>query len=441
MEKLYCPRCGSQKYGRDWIVDGKVRLKCYVCGKKSFHFLETDPLGSVSSLREGAEAHMPSDENRGTVTFNSRITNVFELLRLYEVDLQEWEIEKQKLNKWEVGAKGADGSLIVEPLFQVVAYLRQRVMKPVKFAPIRPIEITLPKRDPLPPSGSAIQKTLLIPDSHHGYRKNPDGSETPLHDERATEIAVEIALRMQPDTIVIMGDQLDLAEWSTRYLITPDMRNTTQRAVNACARFFARLRYACPRAKMVMIVGNHEQRIEKALATNMSAAYGLKPADEPDGPPLMSLERLLGLKTLRIELSKGYPDGCYWVTPQLKAIHGELCQGHKTPKKVTEVYSDYSVVYGHLHQRHYYCRSVPTPSGSREVFAACPGCLCHIDGRVPSAVSGDLLNWQQGLIAVNYTEGYTSISHIPIQDGRAVYRDELICIPQATEPSYGANSL
>jgi len=55
-----------------------------------------------------------------------RIVTLDDLLAMSRVDLSEWEVERHIINKWEVGATGPDGTLVVEPLWQVKAWLRRK---------------------------------------------------------------------------------------------------------------------------------------------------------------------------------------------------------------------------------------------------------------------------------------------------------------------------
>lgn len=55
---------------------------------------------------------------------NNRIKTLEQLLDQTEVDLDKFEVERHVNNKWEVGAKDADGNIVVEPLFQIKAWMR-----------------------------------------------------------------------------------------------------------------------------------------------------------------------------------------------------------------------------------------------------------------------------------------------------------------------------
>ena len=58
-----------------------------------------------------------------------RITTLDGLIAAAEIDLETWEIYRHIINKWEVGAKDDSGQLVVEPLWQVKAWLEKRTAK------------------------------------------------------------------------------------------------------------------------------------------------------------------------------------------------------------------------------------------------------------------------------------------------------------------------
>ncbi len=57
---------------------------------------------------------------------SSRIRTVDDLLEEAGVDLDIWEIERQKVNKYETAAKDNSGNLVVQELIQITAWLRKR---------------------------------------------------------------------------------------------------------------------------------------------------------------------------------------------------------------------------------------------------------------------------------------------------------------------------
>jgi UDP-2,3-diacylglucosamine pyrophosphatase LpxH len=67
------------------------------------------------------------DSKANTIDIDTtRILTMEDLLKVAEVDLEEWIVRDKLLNKWEVGAKGPDGNIVVKPLFQVKLWLKRR---------------------------------------------------------------------------------------------------------------------------------------------------------------------------------------------------------------------------------------------------------------------------------------------------------------------------
>jgi predicted phosphodiesterase len=68
-------------------------------------------------------------------TISSEITNriitVDDLLNIYNISKDEWEIEKQIINTWEVGAKGPNNEIVTTPLFQVKVWLKNKQFIPL----------------------------------------------------------------------------------------------------------------------------------------------------------------------------------------------------------------------------------------------------------------------------------------------------------------------
>lgn len=55
-----------------------------------------------------------------------RIIDEEQLLQIYNIDLNEWEIEKKVINTWESSSKNAKGETIITPLFQVKVWLKSK---------------------------------------------------------------------------------------------------------------------------------------------------------------------------------------------------------------------------------------------------------------------------------------------------------------------------
>ena len=61
-----------------------------------------------------------------TSDITNRIITIDKLIQIYNIDLEIWEIEKQIINTWEVGAKDPNGNIVTTPLFQVKLWLKKK---------------------------------------------------------------------------------------------------------------------------------------------------------------------------------------------------------------------------------------------------------------------------------------------------------------------------
>jgi hypothetical protein len=68
-------------------------------------------------------------------------------------------------------------------------------------------------------------------------------------------------------------------------------------------------------------------------------------------------------------------------------------------------------------------RQIQTANGHAIQTAFCPGCACHIDGRVPGSKADD--QWQQGIAVIEYTDTSENIIPIAIDRGIAIYNGKV----------------
>jgi predicted phosphodiesterase len=267
-------------------------------------------------------------------------------------------------------------------------------------------------------------------DTQIGFRRLTDGTLDPFHDNTAMDVFIQAAARLQPDKIQILGDFLDLASQG-RFAQEAAFANTTQEALNAGHIFLARLRAFCPNAEIIIIEGNHDKRMQNFIEANALAAFGLKRANMPDSWPTQSLPYLLRLDELNIQYVDAYPAATDWDNDTTRNIHGTKAnsRGSTTSQYVFEL-PHLNTWAGHTHRVEITYRSVTGARGKAvESYSANPGCLCRVDGAVPSvngAIGADgtparvVENWQQGfgLAYYNDTESWPSVYRI--RDGIAL---------------------
>ena len=279
---------------------------------------------------------------------------------------------------------------------------------------------------------SGWEKCFIFPDIQIGYFATASGELEPIHDERAIAVALAICKDVNPQLVVMVGDNLDLAELG-KYVVTPAYQRTTQATIDRATVLGAQIRAAAPRAKIVWLAGNHEERLSKYILMNASASFGLKRGNTPTEWPVMSVPYLCRFDQSDIEYKPGYPAAHFWVTPELRIIHGDkVASGGSTAHKYLAS-EKVSVVYGHIHRREWAERSRDDFDGPRTVMAASPGCLCRVDGAIPSVKGGIDLegrpitrteDWQQGVAVIPYdpVSGRFVYEQVAITNGWAMYR-------------------
>lgn len=288
--------------------------------------------------------------------------------------------------------------------------------------PAAPISVTITDRPAKPVRGMKL--ALKGADTQIGFRRLTDGSLDPFHDNTAMNVFIQAATQLQPDKIQILGDFLDLASQG-RFAQEASFAQTTQEALNAGHKFLATLRAACPDAEMVIIEGNHDKRMQNFIEANAVSAFGLKRAGLPESWPVMSLPYLLRLDELNVQYVDAYPAATDWDNDTTRNIHGTKAnsRGSTTSQYVFEL-PHLNTWAGHTHRVEVTYRSVTGARGEAvESYSANPGCLCRVDGAVPSvngAIGTDgnaariVENWQQGfgLAYYNDTESWPHVYRI-----------------------------
>ena len=352
-----------------------------------------------------------------------RITTLKQLIEFCKIDLEVWNIDRHIINKWEVGIN-QNGVVRTSPLFQVKAWLSKKYPEAIKPV-IQPIEINveIPKLGKSKKAG--LKKGLLLGDAQIGfYRSMRTGKLTEFHDRKAIDIVIQLLNKYQFDLIVIGGDWLDFSMWSAKFLKKPAYYFTTQPALVECAWILAVIRRLQPNAEIIYLEGNHEVRPEKAIMEHFVDGYGLRSADNVEGMAVMSIPNLLSLPKLNIAYYGNYPADEYWLNDRAVVRHGDTARkgSGATVSALARDAQNTEMVF-HIHRLEMVSKTIHTRDGSEIINQFCPGCLCRIDGAVPE---DERPNWQQGIAVINYDDNrYLNIEPIPIQDGQALYRDEI----------------
>jgi len=313
------------------------------------------------------------------------------------------------------------GSLKLEPKWE-----------PITLA--KPVIITAPKPTKKPKTKHKV--AIALPDPQIGSRRLYDDTWDPFHDEAAMNVALQIVSYLEEtdrlDWVINLGDFLDLPSQG-RFDQEASFAGTTQHAIDRGHLFLQQQRAAAgPNAHIVLIEGNHDRRMEKFILSNSAAAWGLKRANM-DELPVMSLPNLLRLDEIGVEYIDAYPAGAFWLTPTMRAIHGNKARSNgSTAAAYTNAEPHISTIFGHAHRLEIQSRTVFDRNGPIHSIAVSPGCLCRVDGAVPSVNGSTHVdgrpakhyeNWQQGVAVITINENQEPfVELVQIKDGEAWFR-------------------
>ena len=283
---------------------------------------------------------------------------------------------------------------------------------------------------------------VALPDPQIGYRKYEDGTLDPFHDEAAMDVALQVVGLDHGHPlaqIINLGDFLDLPMYGT-YEQETNFAHTAQLAINRGHRFLAEQRAnAGVDARIILLEGNHDKRLNRFINTNAAAAYGVKVANMPDAWPVLSLQNLLRCDELGVEFIDGYPAAAHWINKRLRAMHGDRANASgSTAAQYANSNPNISTLFGHTHRMEQQSKTVFDRDQSIKSVSFSPGCLCRVDGAVPSVkggvdVKGQALqyfeNWQQGVSVIFFKEGDDDSFHfdqVHIHKGKTMYRGQEI---------------
>jgi predicted phosphodiesterase len=265
----------------------------------------------------------------------------------------------------------------------------------------RPITVTrqpLPVERVKPVFRTAGQQYLVMSDIH-----------APDHDPHALDVAIQIGQSMKLDGIVIAGDGMDVHALS-RY--TPaahrPIRWVDERV--AAVPVFAMIRDFFPKTKITYLMGNHDVRPERFMASQAPQLQGL-----------LTLPQILGLDSLDFEFPS---DNRVVIGDKLLVIHGTRVRSEAGVSVQAEVReAGMSVAMGHVHRRAIYdvTRTAQRLRGDQPLFGIEMGCLCNLS---PDYLEVErTANWQHGALVVTvFDDGFVFPELVRIDNGRANFR-------------------
>jgi hypothetical protein len=351
----------------------------------------------------------------------TRVRTLNQLLRHANVDKKRWRVSSWKCNSWEQSVKGGEATIT---LYQVKAHLERKI-EPDRQPAYPPKCIPRTER---PPRHDGLRTACFIPDTQLGYAWSKRYTYLdPMHDRTSMDAVVRFVRTVRPEIIVLLGDMLDLAPWSTRFPRKPEFRQTTQPAIDELHWWLAEIRNASPSSKIVYMAGNHEDRINRAVVELLPEAQDVSPALEENS--VLSLQHLLHLDKLDIDYVGPY-GADWWLWPEsnspIRVNHGtKVRAGAGATATAIAKTSRWSEVYGHIHKVELVQKTFHGPYGPQQITALSPGCLVRVPGPTPGvSLTPD---WQQGLGLAILDENSQDVHMqvLPITNGRLVYNNQI----------------
>lgn len=392
---MNCPKCGSDKLKfKAWKKNKRRQYHCKNCNS----YVVIDAIDEEKELQKEDGIRTEERDGNKVVEYKGKVPkSPDQLLKDAGIDLEKWIIDKPTIKSWTVTLK-IDGKIEQVVNYYVAVPLRPKYPIKQDLPQIQPLQITV-KPSKAKVNGTKVDYCLFFGDSHIGFLKDLATNElTPFHHREALSQILNLASDLQPSHIVILGDMLDLPEWSDKYLVRPEFYFTTQPALIELGWILGKLRASCPNAKIDFMKGNHTIRIDKMVIRHLLPLYNVASVDQLNNPPVTSVEFLLDFKGLDIKFY-GYPKESAWVN-NIEFVHGTIARQGNTAYEMLKD-SCNSKVFGHIHRKEIQYKTINDCGNRREIWAASAGCTCWTDGRVPSNSARD--NWQigAGLIDLN----------------------------------------
>ena len=346
----------------------------------------------------------------------------------------------QKVNVWQGFHKDADGEA------QVVDLVGVSLSPSWETGPEWPLvqpgpAVRMPARKVKARKPSGFQTAVIVPDIQAGYYRRSDEGLEPIHDERAISIVLAAIADLNPELVVLVGDNFDGVEFG-KYRHSAAWARTTQATIDRLTLLCAQLRDAAPEARIVWLAGNHEERMSNYVLDNAAAAFGLRKGRMPESWPVMSIPYLCRFDEFAVEFLPGYPAASFWINDRLRVIHGSKVKSGGSTAHAYLATEKTSVIYGHIHRREYGARTREDRDGPKEIMAASPGCLARVDGAVPSTKGGMDLDGRPLPVVEDWQQGFGVVEFEP-DDGRFAYENVAIhsgwCLFRGRE--YGVESL
>lgn len=427
----------------DSTASYKSFVKLISKGKKEFS------RGRRSSFQESKDSvtvkHSSASEAEASGTVQG-IKDPEKIALEWGIDLDVWQIADAKITKQTIYGEDRTGALrweegvmngqlkysgrMKDDIFHVKLNLIRKKFDSIDLSGVvQPIEIYPPKSNSysiesrIVPSLSSLNRVLIFGDAQMGFSRNGKTLE-PIHDREALDIILQVLSTESFDHVIVNGDMLDLTEWSDKFIVSRDFKDTLQPALIELRWFLDQIvKLQGPDTKISYLEGNHEIRLTNAMIRSRQEATGLKRVDQLQLDPILSIPYMLGLDKTPIEWRGSYPRNFVWLREDIVISHSE-----KDRVNDRAMMSDltYNEVIGHIHRVFSKYKTLHGINGQKTIGLHGTGCLCKTDDSVPG--KGNRRNWQQGFVTIEYSDDigvHPAINSHLITNGKTTYLSSL----------------
>jgi len=218
----------------------------------------------------------------------------------------------------------------------------------------------------------------------------------PYHNKVMVNKLIDFLKQEQPDQIILKGDMVDFYDLSS-FDKNPLREGRLQEELDILQGILRKMRKACPDAKMIYIMGNHEDRLRRYLWKNAKALHSLR---------ALSFEELLQLKKLRIELVE-----TSYMLNGFEFSHGEVVRAYGSYSAKAEYdRRNASGCSGHTHRMGSYCKT--TKNGTFGWWE--DGCACDLN---PEYIKGTP-DWQNGFNVIYFDDNAFDVHQVYVNKGK-----------------------
>jgi hypothetical protein len=270
--------------------------------------------------------------------------------------------------------------------------------------PVRPFSVAIPK--PPAPKDGRVFKAVVYGDTH-----------VPFHDPQAIRVVQSIVKSVKPDVLLNVGDLVDCWQIS-RFDKDPTRSDSLQDNIDEARQHLAEMALVAPKARRVLLEGNHENRLTRTV-------WGL-PGAARELPKLRLFQKSMTWPTLLETAAIGWE----WfpereqsrtsILPKLITKHGTVVRkwSAATAKGEWEKYGA-SGLSGHTHRLGHFLHR--DHNGTASWIET--GCTCLLDPPY-----GTDFDWAQGCIVLTWNKDRRLMQTeiVSMRNGAALWRDQEI---------------